>query len=293
MISKRTFRRILQAALIPVVVLLSLNLERFYENNGWDTFLTEWGFVGDVIAFLQSPWVQYPAVFVFGAVVFLLIDRRLGAHERDDKSLGAIATIEEPISRAHRTEAERQGLYEGAHEELMLFVVRQVFPTCEAVYKLQDALLRRISGSSTVADMAMSGVRDSYWVQPYAEGMDYLHGLVSSPSEYLYFREMIEAVEKVEKGYRAYVGVAAKLSEEAGIILKDDPELERVYHQWRANHQSMYDAYDRIKIDTRFKIDANLTGLFRPVRKSRWGELVGTSSLSVSSQFLQPEDTPT
>lgn len=251
--------------------------------------------VMDWISWIANHHLTHYAIVGLGGVTFgLWVDALLRRREETVANSQDQVAIDEGAAneKGSLTEAEQREVYEGAHEELMLFVAERVFPTCEAIYKLQDALLRRIVGSSTVADMAMSGARASYWVQPYAEGMDYLHGLVSSPSEYLYFREMIEAVERVEKGYRAYVGVAAKLSEEAGIILKDDPDLKRLYHQWRANHQSMYDAYDRIKIDSRFKIDANSTGLFRPARKSRWGELVGASSLSVSSQFLKPEDTP-
>ena len=77
--TRSLFRSFIKWVKWPAIFLFVLNLENFAEKFGWDKILIEnWSpALNTVVAVLQSPWFQYPAVFVIGGSLVLYVDRVL------------------------------------------------------------------------------------------------------------------------------------------------------------------------------------------------------------------------
>ncbi len=170
------------------------------------------------------------------------------------------ATSPQVTSAVEPRSARPSTTYEGAHHELLLFVVDHLLPACEAQFVLQATLISLGSKNEALQIMANSQIGAPL------HGYDVLAGLHTSPPRYIDFDEMIAAVDEAEKSYQAFCYQSYRLEKGVCHILSDPPG-QGLHEQWRVRHNKLLEAYNAIKKDSRFK------QLFRPSnsRPARWG----------------------
>jgi hypothetical protein len=233
----------------PLLVLFALNLERAAERFGWDQLLIQnWSPTMDrALSILQSTWVQFPAIFLLGLTVGVWLDAKL--RRREETLTGQQSSDDE------------YGIYEGAHERLMLFVVDHLLPTCGAQVLLQSRIIEQVCGSEILVSIAKGGLLTNDML--FKHYYERLESICESPTRYIPFDEMESAVDYIEKNYKKLRAQADDLAQIGNFQYQSLPQ----YQEWAKAHNELVAAYEAIKKDSRFK------KLFRPshVRQSRWG----------------------
>ena len=177
-----------------------------------------------------------------------------------------------------------EGTYLGAHETLMLFVVEHLLPSCEAQTYLIDKIIEIAVGKNEIAVWAEDGFRNSSKLGDFKKGYDAVSGLTDSPPTFVPFQTMIDGVDLVEKNYWMLCNKGKRVAQETGLDPVSHPELFPRWEDWRKKHNDLIDAYDRIKRDSRFG------KLFRPAKKSRWGDVIAPAPApSPSAKPARPE----
>ena len=158
-----------------------------------------------------------------------------------------------------------------AYYDLMGFTLQYILPSCENQIELQREIIRQLSKSEVVTELAIDGLHfDSrptsrdFW-KYYG---NIAHGIDSSEPT-IKFGALMDCIKGLERNsYKNFWGSADKIAESSNWDYKTDDIVHPVWEKWRKSHNNLVSEYDNIKGDIRFG------KLFRPRKPSRWGEIV-------------------
>lgn len=213
------------------------------------------------------------AVFVF----FYQVHRRLEATPVSPASppQGHFLEIDPP---------RLEQIYEGAHETLMHFVVRDLFGACFAREQVHNALIRALCPNGPIAQLAVLGAAHHSNAHIYHLGRRGLEGLINNPPEYIPLQKMITSVAWVEDGYNDFLQEAVRLAQTGYITQEAANRIAKLWEDWRHAHNAMVAAYEPVKRDSR------MGELFRPARESRWGGIIPppTGAIPIPLMLREP-----
>lgn len=228
----------------------------------------------EIATALLEPW-QWQLV---GGAVFLTSVLAILFHW--DRNQPVPAQFDRLPTARGNEDAPNKGVYEGAHERLMLFVVGPLFDACYARHWLHGEIISALCQNGLIAELARSADLDELY------GLDQLSGLSNSPAEYIDFPSMVEGVSWVEQSYEFYCRQAGRLAQTGYVREVNYREIARRYEAWRIAHNAMVEAYEAIKRDSK------MGKLFRPARESRWGGLMlpFTGAVPLPLMLREPEE---
>lgn len=226
--------------------------------------VTLYGFASDAYGLWTAnlmPWVWQAvgAAIFFVAVVTMIYSLWL-RYETLGEPSAASASQPSPNPSAEPPAQDNEGVYEGAHEILMLFVVRHLMPTVDALFSLQTAVADSVAAQGEAGDLMRDGVR---WRQRQSALWDAVHqlgGLADSPPSYIDLPDMERAVLTAERYYAEYAKKVGAMATGLGV----DYTAAKPWREWWERHGYMILAYEPIQQDSRFP------HLFRPARPARW-----------------------
>ena len=158
-----------------------------------------------------------------------------------------------------------------AYSDLMDFTLQYVLPACENHIELQREIIRNLSKSEIVTELAIDGLHlDSrptsrdFW-KYYG---NIAHGIDSSEPT-IKFEALIDCIKGLERNSSKHFWESAdKIAGSTNWDYKTDSIVSPVWEKWRKSHNNLVSKYDNIKRDIRFE------KLFRPRKPSRWGEII-------------------
>lgn len=161
---------------------------------------------------------------------------------------------------------------EAAYLDLLNFIIDYVLPAIRAQIGLQESIIEMLTPNKTLREFSRYGLSGSWKVREFFEGYELItDALGSSPPKDIPFKELKESVGKIERQYQQFCDQSAVLAKSGSIDIKTNANLQKKWNEWREAHNRLKSAYEPIKRDKRFEV------LFRPLRESRWGELVGVA----------------
>lgn len=161
------------------------------------------------------------------------------------------------------------------HDRLMEFVFSTLRPACWHMIRLQEKVLDEIEGRPQLKELAKNGMYAGH--QEFKSILNRLAEHDTSPPMAMTLLELIEAASRMENRVYRDFGMQLHAFTEAARI---DPQSHRAtaaeWKSWQQAHESLVEAYDKIKgmsvYDTR-KYGEGLPSLYRPTKRSRWGDV--------------------
>lgn len=151
--------------------------------------------------------------------------------------------------------------YSPAHETLMRFTTRHLLPTCNLLFRLQEAAIRSLCTNGIISNAAVEGAKP----RGFTEHVSRLSGLANSPPDFIPFKDMASCVEMIEKNYGGIPRQIQLILQQSAVSVEEFLEKNSdLYKTWQSHHHDMVFAYESIKCDP------NMGQLFRPVRPARW-----------------------
>jgi hypothetical protein len=172
----------------------------------------------------------------------------------------AISKLMANKSRAADAPIYSGATYEGAHRDLLQFVLRSLFPAVESQSRLQSSIIDERTADDELAALAKGGVAGSL-----DEYLKLLSPLGCSPVGFVSFQDMIEAVSGLEDArYASFCGQGARLLR--GANYEPSANVREAHREWQDSHNDLVAAYEIIKTDPRFP-----RPIYRGALPTRWG----------------------
>lgn len=156
-------------------------------------------------------------------------------------------------------------IYEGAHEQLMLFVCNRLLPACGYLLSLQERAIRTQCTNGLISNFAVEGAITS----PFRAHYFPLLLISGSPPVFIPFEKMKDHVHFLELNYDGIPTQISFILREGKIPVDEFLRAHAdLYNAWQESHGSLVADYDAIKQNSK------MGRLFRPAQPSRWGRAV-------------------
>ncbi|MER9831206.1 hypothetical protein NKJ51_22995 [Mesorhizobium sp. M0134] len=195
----------------------------------------------------------------------------------------------EPMSRHYNEDGSYPNYFfdHAAHESLTNFAVEKVIPAGYAQELLQRTIIEKLTDNAVLQDYAARGLpyQYSYERNQFRDGFSELSGrLAGSPMEYVPFQELVDCVDQIEKGYKAFCRQTVELAGSSEKNLLQDQSVREAWEEWREAHNTLVSEYDQVKRESKYG------KLYRPQKPSRWGGPISLLPKGEPLPFLLPPD---
>lgn len=155
-------------------------------------------------------------------------------------------------------------IYEGAHEQLFLFVVQHLLPTTDAAFALMRAIGKSSPAAPGIAAIINEGIERQIETSALYEYVHFLHQMRVHPPKYIEQEAMEKAVDGAARYYADFVAKIAKAAMELAPDFLTNEKTQGFWQTWHTADERMQAAYAPLQLNSRLKI------LFKPGRPNRW-----------------------